>query len=149
MSRSITIPERIALAERGENPTVICRMASGYLSLCDIQTPRGWCVLTSVPLVHDLDDLRIEQRVQFLTDLARAGEALKRVLGAYRMNYSILGNTDPWLHAHLQPRFADEPPEQKSQPIWSFGKQLPQVAFDPQRDAELMERIRAQVARLA
>ena len=93
-----TIPQRIAAAERGENPTVICRMNSGYLVMGDKQTPRGWCILVAVPLVADLDDLSEADRIAFLSDMAAAGEAVKRVTCAYRMNYSILGNTDQYLH---------------------------------------------------
>jgi diadenosine tetraphosphate (Ap4A) HIT family hydrolase len=107
MSQTL-IHHRVAAADRGENPTVICRMTSGYLVFCDKQTPRGWCILISVPIVPDLDDLTDEQRAAFLSDMARVGKMLKQVTGAYRINYSILGNTDPALHAHIQPRFANE-----------------------------------------
>jgi hypothetical protein len=41
----------------------------------------------------------------------------------------LLGNTVPALHAHIQPRFADEPPELRSQPLWD----LAQVGIDPIR----------------
>lgn len=136
------IHDRVASAERGENPTVICRMKSGYLVLCDKQTPGGWCILLSVPVVADLDDLTIEQRAAFLTDMATAGQVLKRVTGAYRINYSILGNTDPALHAHIQPRFDDEPEELRCQPLWAIWDRLPNVPFDAGRDAVLMQEIR-------
>ena len=131
------------IPERGENPTVICRMPSGFLCLGDKQTPRGWCILIATPLVADLDDLSEEARVAFLSDMAAAGEAVKRVTGAYRMNYSILGNTDQYLHAHIHPRFATEPDAQRSQPLWAIWSQLANEPFDAARDAELMKQIRA------
>ena len=141
------IHRRVAAAERGENPTVICRMKSGYLVLCDKQTPRGWCILLSVPVVSDLDDLDDQQRRDFLADMAAAGRAVKKVTRAYRINYSILGNTDPALHAHIQPRFSDEPDALRSQPLWAIWKHLERVAFDAERDAPLMAAIRAELGR--
>lgn len=138
------IHERVEAADRGENPTVICRMKSGYLVMCDKQTPRGWCILIAVPIVHDLDDLDDAARADFLADMARAGAAIKRVTGAYRMNYSILGNTDPALHAHLQPRFADEPDDLRRQPLWAIWNKLPDVAFDVVCDTAFMKRLSAE-----
>ena len=41
----------------------------------------------------------------FLTDLLQAGEALERAYAADKINYQILGNLVPHLHAHIQPRF--------------------------------------------
>lgn len=140
------IHRRVAAAERGENPTLVCRMKSGYLVMCDRQTPRGWCILIRVPIVNDLDELNEQQRAEFLCDMAAAGEAIKQVTGAYRMNYSILGNTDPVLHAHIQPRFADEPAELRAQPLWAIWSYLKLEDFDAQRDAELMQKIRSALA---
>ena len=117
-------------------------MRSGFLVLSDKQNPRGWCILLSVPVVADLDDLTAEQRAVFLNDMATAGAAIKRVTGARRMNYSMLGNVEPALHAHLQPRFADEPEQLRTQPLWAIWDKIPAVDFDAARDAELMAEIR-------
>jgi diadenosine tetraphosphate (Ap4A) HIT family hydrolase len=141
MSQTL-IHQRVAAADRGENPTVICRMTSGYLVLCDKQTPRGWCILISVPIVPDLDDLTEEQHAAFLSDMAAAGKALKQLTGAYRINCSILGNTDQALHAHIQPRFADEPEELRRQPLWAIWNRLETRLFDADREAPLMSSIR-------
>jgi|SRR5712691_1375343 len=45
------------------------------------------------------------ERADFFSDLVRAGEALERVYAADKINYQILGNLVPHLHAHIQPRF--------------------------------------------
>jgi len=140
------IHQRVAAAERGENPTVVCRMRSGYLVLSDQQTPRGWCILLSVPVVGDLDDLDEEQRIAFLSDMAAAGEVVKRVTGAQRINYSMLGNVEPALHAHIQPRFASEPEHLRRQPLWAIWDQLEVVPFDAEREVPLMAEIRRGLA---
>lgn len=140
MSKSIQT--RVDESDRGENPTVICRMKSGYLVLSDMQTPRGWCILINVPVVDDLNNLDEVAQTQFLTDMAAAGDALAKASGAYRINYSILGNTDPSLHAHLHPRFRDEPDALRRQPLWAVWRHLERKPFDAQREAPLMAEIR-------
>jgi diadenosine tetraphosphate (Ap4A) HIT family hydrolase len=45
------------------------------------------------------------ERADFFSDLVRAGEALERAYAADKVNYQILGNLVPHLHAHIQPRF--------------------------------------------
>ena len=151
ISRNTTMNEtlihrRVAEARSGQNPTVICRMRSGYLVLSDNQAVPGWCLLLPDPVVGDLDELGKEQQAIFLADMAAAGKVLKQIICAYRINYSILGNSEPALHAHIQPRFIDEPAEQRQQPIWKFVKNLSIVPFDVERDAPLMLAIRTGLA---
>lgn len=141
------IEQRFDAAEAGQNPAVVCRMKSGWLVLADQQAPPGWCILIPSPLVKDLNALDEPGRVQFLTDMAAAGDALMKVAGAYRINYSILGNVDPLLHAHIQPRYADEPDEQRKAPVWTIKYANPPM-FDAARDADLIARLRAELQRM-
>jgi diadenosine tetraphosphate (Ap4A) HIT family hydrolase len=141
MERTL-IHDRVDAAEEGKNPAVICKMNSGWLVLCDVQNPSGWCILLASPVVTDLNSLPENRRMEFLGDMAAIGDALLRVTGAVRINYSILGNTDPALHAHIQPRFADEPEEHRKLPLWALADRLERVPFDAQRDAPLMTAIR-------
>ena len=97
---STLIHERVAAAHVGTNPTVICRMPSGWAVLCDVQFLRGYTILLSDPVVPDLNALDREHRAQFLLDMVTIGDALLEVTGAFRINYEILGNLDPALHAH-------------------------------------------------
>ena len=41
--------------------------------------------------------------------IARVGDALLKVTGAYRINYETWGNLDPAHHTHIVPRFQSEP----------------------------------------
>ncbi len=54
---------------------------------------------------HVPGELAPEERGDFFTDLLRAGEALEHVYAADKIDYQILGNLVPHLHAHIQPRF--------------------------------------------
>ena len=51
---------------------------------------------------------------KFLADMAALGDAMLAVTGAARLNYEMLGNSDPALHAHVFPRYADEPDEHRA-----------------------------------
>ena len=112
--------DRIGSALRGENPTMITRMRSGFVFLMDLQFLPGWCVLTAYPQVKDLNTLPARQRDKFLTDMHLLGEAIELVTGPVRMNYSILGNTDNYLHAHVYPRYGWESPERLRRPVWHY-----------------------------
>ena len=140
---TITIPERIAAAQAGTNPTVICRLSSGWVVLCDMQFLRGYCILLADPIVSSLNDLDRAQRAQYLCDMALVGDALLEVTGAYRINYAIMGNSDPYLHAHITPRYADEPEQYRHGLPWSYPKSVMDATqFNFVRDETLIHQLR-------
>ncbi len=137
------IPNRIESARAGTNPTVICYMPSGWAVLCDTQFLSGYTILLADPMVPSLNDLNREKRAEFLCDMALIGDALLEVTGAYRINYAIAGNTDPYLHAHIVPRFMTEPDELRKSLPWAHPKsERDAVLFDITRDQPLMKRLR-------
>lgn len=139
----ITIPERIQAAHAGANPTVICRVPSGWVLLCDMQFLSGYCILLADPAVPSLNDLNPEKRTEYLRDMGIVGDALLEVTQAYRINYAIAGNTDPYLHAHIVPRFLSEPDKFRKGLPWSYPRgEMDSVLFDAERDQALMEQLR-------
>lgn len=145
------IHRRVAAAQTGANPTVICRMPSGWAVLCDSQFLRGYCLLLPDPVVPDLNALDKAQRIQYLYDMTIIGDALLEVTGAYRINYEILGNLDPALHTHIIPRYLDEPEERRKMPPLFYDKEYRNsIQFDYERDRELIEKLAVAIqARLA
>lgn len=116
--------------------------------MASFQFRRGYCLLLADPLVPSLNDAAPEAQVQFLTDMARLGDAVRAATGAVRCNYSIYGNLDPFLHAHVVPRFLDEPEDERTLPPLSLPvavRENPATAFDAERDGELIERIRGEL----
>ena len=143
---STTIPERIAAARAGANPAVICRVPSGWAVLCDMQFLRGYTLLLANPLAASINVLDHPQRAEYLCDMALIGDALLEVTGAYRINYGILGNSDPFLHAHIVPRYMTEPEEFRLGPPWCYPKQsMDAIPFDFERDKELIRQIAAAI----
>ncbi len=112
------IHRHVAAARAGTLARVIARMPSGWAVLGDPQITRGYCLLLPDPVVPDLNALTGERRRQFLDDMARLGDAVLQVTGARRINYEILGNVEPALHAHVIPRHASEEPDVRQKPVW-------------------------------
>jgi diadenosine tetraphosphate (Ap4A) HIT family hydrolase len=140
---SITIQERVDTARAGTNPTVICRVPSGWVVLCDTQFLSGYCILLADPVVASLNDLSRLKRAEFLSDMVTVGDALLEVTNAYRINYAIAGNTDPYLHAHIVPRYMSEPEELRKGLPWSHPhSERDLLLFDYERDKPLMDRIK-------
>jgi diadenosine tetraphosphate (Ap4A) HIT family hydrolase len=57
--------------------------------------------------------------------MERLGEAVEQACAEAdpafrRVNLEILGNTDPFLHAHVWPRYDWEPPELVGKPVWLY-----------------------------
>jgi diadenosine tetraphosphate (Ap4A) HIT family hydrolase len=112
------IHRQVEAARRGELERVIARMLSGWALLGDPQITRGYCLLLPDPVVPDLNALEGDARRQFLDDMAALGDAVLAVTGAERINYEILGNVEPALHAHVIPRHSTEDPALRRTAVW-------------------------------
>lgn len=135
----------VAQANRGELPRAIARMPSGWAVLGDPQVLPGYALLYPDPVVPHLNALAGPAREAFLRDMARLGDAVLAVTGATRINYELLGNLEPALHAHVVPRYADEPDALRTKPVWSHDwSQAP--PFDPAVHGELLRRLAAALA---
>ncbi|MFI9183082.1 HIT family protein [Streptomyces goshikiensis] len=121
--------DRIGSAHRGENPTVIRRLDAGFAAIGDRQFLPGYSVLlTDDPAVTRLSDLPRPRRLAYLTDTERLAEAVERACARLdpafrRVNIEILGNTDPYLHAHVWPRYDWEPADLVRLPVWRYGEE--------------------------
>ena len=110
----------VAAARAGREPRVLARLASGWAVFGAQQFVRGYLLLLPDPVVPQLNSLEGVARVQFLADMARLGDALLAVTAAARINYAIFGNVEPALHAHVIPRYADEPAGLRTAQPWAY-----------------------------
>lgn len=90
--------DRVGAAERGENPTVLARMRTGWAVIGDVQHLSGYCLLLYAGQASHLTDLPRPERAEFLVDLSILGEAVQEAASALdpqflRVNYEILGNS--------------------------------------------------------
>ncbi len=138
------IAERVAQARAGTNPFVIAKMRSGWAVIGDVQFLPGYCVLLADPVVSSINDLGARERGQFLEDMVKIGDAILKVTDSYRINYEILGNSEPELHAHILPRYKTEPEDKRRMPAW-FYDWANAVRFSNQEHGQLLQAIRAQL----
>ena len=145
--RQTAIHRFVDAARAGTLARVIGRVRSGWTVLGDPQILSGYCLLYPDPVVADLHLLAQPARQQFLDDMAALGEAVVKATGARRINYEMLGNVEPALHAHVIPRYADEPLETRLQPVWQHDwKRAPAYCRD--RDADIQRAIRLELKML-
>jgi diadenosine tetraphosphate (Ap4A) HIT family hydrolase len=69
----------------------------------------GRCIVMLDEHYAHLDELPAELAAAFTADQQAVGRAMRSVLGCERVNYAVLGNTLPHVHAHLVPRYAGDP----------------------------------------
>ena len=112
--------------------------------MADVQWLPGSCVLLAdAPTAERLTALPRTTRFSFLESMDRLGRAVERACAdadpAFRrINLEILGNTDPFLHAHIWPRYEWEPPELRRRPVWLYPAEKwvdPSTALGAQHDA--------------
>ena len=142
------IHRRVAALQRGEDPALIARLPSGWAVFGEAQFLRGYALLLPDPVVPHLNAMSCTMRTQFLCDMALLGDALLAATGALRINYAIFGNLEPALHAHLVPRYADEPPAMKAAHPWSYDWTVA-PRFDAAQDALLCAAVRRELTSVA
>ena len=134
---------RIESAIEGKNPTVLVHMKSGIATLGDTQFLPGYCVLLAYPQVEKLNDLSIQERAIFLTDMTIIGDAIENVYRPLKINYDILGNEWGYLHAHILPRYEWEEEYNRKRPSSSYSVKdwyKPEYLF-PQKKFEESKRL--------
>ncbi len=138
---STAIHRRVAALRDGKDPTLIARMSSGWAVVGERQVLRGYSLLLPDPVVPHLNALTGRERARFLADMTALGDALFEVTSAMRINYAVFGNLEPALHAHVFPRFADEPEALRTSQPWAYDwSAAPE--FDVRVHGVLLERIR-------
>ncbi len=115
------IHDIVADCQTGDYTGVVARMKSGWAVMGRRQVLPGYCLLLPDPVVPTLNDLRGDTRIQFLADMARLGDAILAATDAVRINYEMLGNAEPALHAHLFARYRWEAPTLAARPIWAYA----------------------------
>ncbi|HTV50992.1 MAG TPA: HIT domain-containing protein [Steroidobacteraceae bacterium] len=141
------IHRQVAEARAGREPRVAARLFSGWVVFGERQFVRGYVLLLPDPVVPSLNALAAQERAQFLLDMARLGDALLKVTSALRINYAILGNAEPALHAHVIPRYNEEPPAMRTRHPWSYDWDAA-PAFDRTVHGELAEQLRRELTRM-
>src|ERR1700758_5214523 len=137
----------VSAAREGRGPRVIARLFSGWAVFGEQQFVRGYVLLLPDPVVPNLNALGARERIAFLSDMSRLGDALLKVTGAARINYAIFGNQEPALHAHVIPRYADEPERMRAAHPWAYDWSAA-PAFERAACQELADSLLRELTRL-
>ena len=136
--------DRIGSCERGENPTLMVKMKSGFAVIADNQFLPGYCFLLRYPKVATLEELTLKERAQYLVDTTLIGEAIIKACNPRIINYSTLMNQDNYLHTHIEARYDWEPDEYKFRPSWTYPENerfIAKYEFTEERHGELKRKI--------
>jgi diadenosine tetraphosphate (Ap4A) HIT family hydrolase len=139
------IHRRVEACRNGADPTLIVRLPSGWAVMGDPQVLAGYCLLLPDPVVPHLNALSSDGQLRFLADMARLGQAVLEFTGALRINYALFGNVEPALHAHVVPRYADEPPTLRAAHPWTYDWAAA-PRFDAARDGALLQTLRERLS---
>jgi diadenosine tetraphosphate (Ap4A) HIT family hydrolase len=99
---------------------MVAKVRSGWAVMGERQVFAGYCMLIPDPVTPHLNALASPRREQFLSDMALLGDAIMEATSALRINYAMFGNLEPALHAHVFPRYADEPLATRTAQPWAF-----------------------------
>ncbi len=80
-------------------------MKAGTLYLFKDQSHKGRCVLALNSHKKELYECDAQERNDFMEDLARASEAVKKLWGCTKLNLGSFGDTNPHLHFHIVPKY--------------------------------------------
>jgi diadenosine tetraphosphate (Ap4A) HIT family hydrolase len=147
MEPETAIHAQVIAAREGRDLRVIARLFSGWAVFGERQFLRGYALLLPDPVVPALNSLGAKERSAFLLDMSRIGDALLKVTKAIRINYAIFGNVEPALHAHVIPRYADEPERLCTAQPWAYDWATAPV-FDRGSYQELAEALRRELTRM-
>ena len=89
-------------------------VSDAYLQRADVQ--RGYTVVIwRGRHVVEPTELSADEASAFWLEVLHVARGLERHLDPVKLNYNVLGNSLPHLHAHVIPRYADDP-----RPEWPF-----------------------------
>lgn len=138
---STAIHKMVEACRAGTHAPLIARMSSGWAVMGNSQFLRGYSLLLPDPVVPHLNAMETAARDRFLSDMGKLGDAVLAATGALRINYAMFGNVEPTLHAHVIPRFNDEPESMRTAHPWAYDwNAAPQ--FDLGVHRELLAAIR-------
>src|SRR4029077_17021412 len=73
------IHHQVLAAREGREPRVIARLFTGWAVFGERQFVRGYALLLPDPVVPNLNALGARERIAFLSDMSRLGDALLKV----------------------------------------------------------------------
>ncbi|MDP3763640.1 MAG: HIT family protein [bacterium] len=97
-------------------------LETGFVVLGDYQFFKGYTLFLCRKHVFELHDLEAEFRKKFLYEMSLVTGAVFKAFQPNKLNYELLGNTEPHVHWHIFPRYHDDPAPHE--PVWVIEKEI-------------------------
>jgi diadenosine tetraphosphate (Ap4A) HIT family hydrolase len=149
MTSSCLICDRVRAIREGDNPSFVAELPTGLRCPWRLSILERLHAVLYKQHVAELHDLEPDLRLSFLNEMSIVAEAVYRAFLPDKLNYELLGNSEPHLHWHLFPRRKDEP--DAKQPVWVVDKAIrysESVRPSALEIAELKVRLRRELAAL-
>ena len=135
------ICQRVALAERGQNPYVIAEMKHTFFVAGDHQFHRGYALVLLKDHFREPFDLSPEVQAAHFVETMRAARAVQATFAPWKLNFSCYGNGDPHVHWHIWPRYEDDP-DRGNHP-WKHAARFGEAIIDTDEARRLAAEIRS------
>ncbi|MCL5433120.1 MAG: HIT family protein [Patescibacteria group bacterium] len=112
------------IKELPTSPFLIKEFSSGYAVISKYQYYKGYTLFLYKEHVIELHELSAKRRNIFLDEMSQVAKAVYHVVRPDKLNYELLGNTEPHMHWHIIPRYKTEKEFQR--PIWIVNKNVRQ-----------------------
>lgn len=116
------------ISEIKTNPIYLIKeFSTGYAVLSKYQYKyyKGYTIFLCKQHVRELHKLDDNFRINFLKEMSYVAKAVFKAVKPDKLNYELLGNSEPHLHWHIIPRYKYDP--NFSKPIWIVNKNIRQA----------------------
>ncbi|MDO4432112.1 MAG: diadenosine tetraphosphate hydrolase [Aerococcaceae bacterium] len=125
-----------------QRDTFVYEFEHSYVEMSYSQFLPGYCILFSKIPYASINAMPLAERSAYLTEMSLLGDAMLAVLGddVLRINYNLLSNSHPVLHAHLFPRYRWEEESVRRSVVWKHDSSKwkdPETQFDVVKHADL------------
>lgn len=112
------------IKELPTSPFLIKEFSTGYAVISKYQYYKGYTLFLCKEHVVELHELSAKKRKIFLDEMSEVAKAVYHAVRPDKLNYELLGNTEPHMHWHIIPRLRSEKEFQR--PIWVVDKNIRQ-----------------------
>ncbi|WP_112179859.1 MULTISPECIES: HIT family protein [Paraliobacillus] len=107
---------RIKMIKKGTNKYFVKELETGYVVIGDHQYFKGYTLFLCKEHRSELHELNNDFKEKFLLEMSRVSEAVHRAFKPLKLNYELLGNSDPHMHWHIFTRSETE--SNPTHPVW-------------------------------
>ncbi len=144
MESGCSICDWILDIKSGKDSYLIKELETGYAVLSKYQFYKGYTLFLSKEHKAELHQLRPKVRTKFLSEMADVADAVYKAVRPVKMNYELLGNSEPHLHWHIIPRSSTDP--NLKEPIWIVNKNI-RTSKDTSPSSEEREQLKASISK--